>query len=115
MNTTASPTWDLNTLPIVYASDLPACVGACDQGRRPCRHPLACSVRCADEEERADVAAELTTDLEPLTRDEAMSALEAVLDGALDAKPGGYPVLWWVCMVVLSITALAIAVMPAPL
>jgi hypothetical protein len=104
----AVPTWDLHTLPLVYAADLPSCVGACNQGRQPCRHPLACSTRCHDDDERADVAAELTTDREPLTRAEMFDALEAVLE----AEPGGYPVAWWAAMVLLAVIALVISVLP---
>lgn len=35
--------FDAPTQPAVYASDLPACKGACRQGRDACRHPAACA------------------------------------------------------------------------
>lgn len=31
------------TVPAVYASELPACRGACDQGRSACAHPAVCA------------------------------------------------------------------------
>ncbi len=39
----AASLWDTPTQPDIHATDLPACKGACRQGRDACCHPLACS------------------------------------------------------------------------
>lgn len=72
------PTDNWPTQPVVWRHELPHCAGACSQGRMPCPHPLACSVRCADETERADVDAELTTDRMPLLQSGAQGELPTV-------------------------------------
>lgn len=92
----------LPTVPVVYRDELPRCVGACSQGRWPCRHPLACSVRCSDEE-FTDIKAELTTDHAPL------------VDAAPGPKPApGYSLAWWIAMTLVGILSLWAIVMPTP-
>ncbi len=93
----------LPTVPVVYRDELPRCVGACSQGRWPCRHPLACSIRECSPEEFADIQAELTTDRAPL----------------IDADPceplsPGYPIAWWVAMTLLAIVSLWLTLIPLP-
>lgn len=58
------PTDQWPTQPVVWRNELPRCVGACQQGRIPCPHPLACSCTTLSADEFDDTAAELTTDRE---------------------------------------------------
>lgn len=88
----------LPTVPVVYRDELPRCVGACQSGNYPCRHPLACSVACTDDE-FADIQAELMSDHAPF----------------IDADPGpplppGYPVWWWIAMTLICVASLWVLV-----
>lgn len=70
-----------HTQPMVYhLSDMPHCIGACYQGRKPCASPIACRVQLT-EADRADLAAELTTDTMPLTAAEKRAALDGIKKG----------------------------------
>lgn len=60
------PTDEWPTTPVVWQNEMPRCVGACQQGRIPCQHPLACSCTTLSDMEFDDAAAELTTDRAPL-------------------------------------------------
>lgn len=61
------PSDEWPTMPVVWFNEMPRCVGACQQGRIPCQHPLACSCTTLSDVDFDDVAAELTTDHAPLT------------------------------------------------
>ena len=61
------PTDQWPTTPVVWMDEMPRCVGACQQGKIPCPHPLACSCHTLSDAEFADLAAELTTDHAPLS------------------------------------------------
>lgn len=92
---------ELPTVPVIYRDELPRCVGACSQGRWPCRHPLACSIQACPDEEWADIRAELMTDHAPL-----------VDAGPCEKLPPGYPAWWWISMTLIAIASLLILVMP---
>ena len=94
---------ELPTVPVIYRDELPRCVGACSQGRWPCRHPLACSIQQCDATEWEDIRAELTTDHGPLVDADPCEPL-----------PSGYPVAWWVAMTLIGFVSLWLTLLPMP-
>lgn len=103
------PTDQWPTQPIVWRTELPRCVGACQQGRIPCPHPLACSCTTLSAEEFDDASAELTTDRMPLRQPGELPDITGRLTDDIEALDQGETSLLILLLVVACTAWLAVA------